>query len=948
MDKNDSRSIPASIWNLPRLRALDFMTIALHQIDFGSRTVKPTRIIFNFGLERICPSVPGWPKFFPDGSYKGPLDSRPNPPGTSLMRKGPLEEGPFKTAAAAAYPQGLCKALASAMIDSFLAASSSAPDSSEDLAYIPTGSHKATSSTAPSGGESSTGCEREGRKRDIMEIESDIDVDCDVDFSSPNLGERGETWIEEEAAILDNEAQMMDNGGEEEPELESFVPDRKGWWGKGPPIRTTDNSRFIRDGGGYCSPGRWHPDDRILPPQAAALRDIVDRSLPAELQKDFALRVLTGKADGSLLKETGKKIATELELLLRGQGLQRDCPKPHGQAIDFGLLAMAAEFLGDPDAGFARKCLLGVPIGFGIDLQSNPAIWPPKRKWKLDKKAGGTPQAINKNYPSADLYREQLSKEIEEQIAGGMMQRTTFKKAKERYGNRLRIASLAVINEGESYRVVHDATNRVMINHEIRIPDCEQFPGPRDVEGAITADGKRESKPSKYMGVKSDVSKAHRRIPIAEEDWGLQSSSCQDPPENLDDWVIELNTVGTYGLGSAAWYWGRAGALILRILHYVSLIRYAFRFADDFLLVSAPSAHQSTLIPIFRCFALFEAFSIPIKWSKTSGGATLTWIGFEFNFSQLSFGLSRGRAEWVSSWVEKVTGDFKDILVIRQMEGFLGRFGFAAQVLRHMRPFLAPLYSWVAMANKSHCSRVPVAIRLVIKWIAKLVLEKPMVTMRAIRTSAGEVFRADAKAEGDTIVVGGWEVIGGELSRESRWFSVHLDQTTAPWAYWKGKPFKSIAALELFASLLCIIAFQDRIQGSSVGTVTVRGITDNQGNQSIVKRCMTTRFPGCIVRMELVSWLEALGADLDLAWQRRDSNQEADDLTNDEFDKFNPATRIRLDLNAVPWKVMPWIAGASQDMYLALAKEKLEREKGPHASLKRTRVKTNLRVSEPW
>ena len=47
----------------------------------------------------------------------------------------------------------------------------------------------------------------------------------------------------------------------------------------------------------------------------------------------------------------------------------------------------------------------------------------------------------------------------------------------------------------------------------------------------------------------------------------------------------------------------------------------------------------------------------------------------------------------------------------------------------------------------------------------------------------GEAFRSDAKAEGDTVVVGGWECVRGTRPAEARWFSVGLTRATAPWAF---------------------------------------------------------------------------------------------------------------------------------------------------------------------
>ena len=84
-------------------------------------------------------------------------------------------------------------------------------------------------------------------------------------------------------------------------------------------------------------------------------------------------------------------------------------------------------------------------------------------------------------------------------------------------------------------------------------------------------------------GLVFDASKAHRRVPVALADWVLQACSLRPPPGPED--IIWFNTVGTYGVGSAAYWWSRPSSLMVRLMHYVLSpvgLRWAFRCADDF------------------------------------------------------------------------------------------------------------------------------------------------------------------------------------------------------------------------------------------------------------------------------------------------------------------------------------------------------------------------------
>eukprot|EP00973_Karenia_brevis_P085133 11816238-Karenia_brevis.AAC.1 len=79
------------------------------------------------------------------------------------------------------------------------------------------------------------------------------------------------------------------------------------------------------------------------------------------------------------------------------------------------------------------------------------------------------------------------------------------------------------------------------------------------------------------MGLKADVSKAHRRCKIRKEDQKWQT--CRTRPGGV--WV---NTVGTFGVGSAGYWWARLGSGLGRVV--LSLMAqedfWAFLFADDF------------------------------------------------------------------------------------------------------------------------------------------------------------------------------------------------------------------------------------------------------------------------------------------------------------------------------------------------------------------------------
>ena len=151
-------------------------------------------------------------------------------------------------------------------------------------------------------------------------------------------------------------------------------------------------------------------------------------------------------------------------------------------------------------------------------------------------------------------------------------------------------------------------------------------------------------------------------------------------------------------------------------------------------------------------------------------------------------------------------------------------------------------------------------------------------------------FRSDAKAEGETVVLGGWCCSDSRDRGKCRWFSVKLTRETIPWVFESGEPYRAIAALELLGTLASLLAFpQD--QGSS-RVFHISAGTDNLGNRHLVSRFLTTKYPFCVVLMQLAWILHTQDLELRLDWLPRLQNREADALTNGDFSGFNPDLRV--------------------------------------------------------
>ena len=196
----------------------------------------------------------------------------------------------------------------------------------------------------------------------------------------------------------------------------------------------------------------------------------------------------------------------------------------------------------------------------------------------------------------------------------------------------------------------------------------------------------------------------------------------------------------------------------------------------------------------------------------------------------------------------------------------------------------------------------PIAVRTTIKWVGILLKSFPTLKCHRGGGDHGELFRVDAKAEGDNVAwIAGWSTGPAADPGSARWFACQVDSATYPWVFEKGQPFKVIAALELLATLyglMLLVPVAD--YGDGLAKVRFSAGTDNQSNEHLVRKMMTTKLPLGLVCMELAAQLSHRHLDLNLVWRRRTENTEADDLTNQRFGAFNP--ELRVDTACVPSK----------------------------------------------
>ena len=1004
--------VPASIWRMSDfddLRALGWWSGAFRQCDYNAPTPKPTRCISNssaFG-SMAAQSVP---EFDESLFYSGPIMPCGHVHTQTLLRRAG-ESGPFRTEASAAYPPDMCSAIARCLLDGLASfvrpvptvwviseipaptsgtvtppaaildqemALTSFDHSDEELPSLEDVEDLISKASAfveapeavvaPDKKKFKKWNKLENSHRQVhLRTSDDLLVDPPPDPSASRIvpplpplqtAETPSPVVEKAPAVLPK--WFLTEGVD-------FI--KAGWWGKGDAISTQKvpgkDGRPLQDGGGLCSPGRWPMARRVLPQAAASLTALMDTWLDQkaadigvdQLEK-LCFKIMAGKFTSDPFGEELEGVRASLVSMLADAGMTRPPGQwRKGQCIDYGLLHMLGEWLGDPDYQCMAEFCQGVRIGVGVDLPRTPAVWPSKAKWPLGEFDEEPVSELNSNYPSAKLHRQALLAELKQQEEWGWMVPMTLGEAQARFGV-VSVAPLAVIEEkAGKTRTLHDASNSVRINHRIKVQDGEQCPSALDVQAAFTAD---EGLSGPVLSLVVDIEKAHRRVPVAECDWGHLGCSATDLPPSVEDqalWPIYLNTVGTYGVASASWHWARISSLFQRIAYYSCGLAYLFRYADDFMALATNRGGVRFSRPLLRFIVLCNLVGMPLKWEKTRGGVECEFVGYIFFYDKLLGGISEKRTAWLCQWARKAADD--GMVVTRDGKAALGRFAFSAALLRFLLPFLGPLYAWFSVLEDGAAWPLPEALIIILRWVANQLEKRHMVPLRLkCPKKLGRYFKADARADGQEVHVGGFEMRAGFTLWQCRWFSFSLNPTNAPWAFFKqNEAYRTIASLELFASLLCVMLFVAFEECDCETFLLMTGVTDNKGNEALINKNMSSKYPLYIILLELTEQLHARNLILDLRWQRREQNQAADDLTNGLFSQFDVSKRINPSLSSMPWLVLPKLMVEAGDLHRIIEQKKKDRVSSneglamPRPTFlpkKRKLKKTGLRVTDPW
>jgi bisphosphoglycerate-independent phosphoglycerate mutase (AlkP superfamily) len=138
----------------------------------------------------------------------------------------------------------------------------------------------------------------------------------------------------------------------------------------------------------------------------------------------------------------------------------------------------------------------------------------------------------------------------------------------------------------------------------------------------------------------------------------------------------------------------------------------------------------------------------------------------------------------------------------------------------------------------------------------------------------------------------------------------------------------------------------------TVGAIAVTGETDNSGNESVLSKLMSSKFPLIVILTEVCAQLKRGNFEMDLKWIPRGQNELADALTNKDFKAFSRDKRMHVEVADLGFIILPQMIDVAEHLYEKVKIQKTEREmrrkEGRGEEGRKAKPSERLKAREPW
>lgn len=290
-----------------------------------------------------------------------------------------------------------------------------------------------------------------------------------------------------------------------------------------------------------------------------------------------------------------------------------------------------------------------------------------KNGFRLSEPNSVFESAHQKNHPSAFRYKQEVEKELVNQVKLGHYVLTKNKPSI--------VSGLAAIPKDDgSVRIIHDGSRPVgKAMNDYSYPNEEKF---QSVQNAC------KIAQQNYFMAKIDLQSAYRSVPIHCEDY--TATGLQWKFENMDEPCFLFDSRLPFGSNKGPSHFHRLSQAIRRCM-----VRRGFKgvvaYIDDFF-IAAPTYEEcdywmSILIKLIRKLGFL------ISWKKVVGPTQkLTFLGVEIDTTQCTLSLDSSKLEKLHS--ELLRFKKRKRASKQQLQSLAGRLNWACQAIRGGRFFL--------------------------------------------------------------------------------------------------------------------------------------------------------------------------------------------------------------------------------------------------------------------